>query len=246
MATSRLRDLDARLERFAAALEAAAGDNLVSLVLYGSAAAGAARENSDLNLLLVLRQAGSTALGHLSPAMRDWVKSGELPPMVFSERSWREAADVFPLEVEDIRAAHRVLRGRDPVAGITTTPEDQRRELEREVRGLLIRLRAAYSAAATDGKALEGVVVESLRGLLPLFRAALRLSAIQPAPDPKDLVRQIGDLASLDAAAFEWPLQQLSGAKLPGLAAHDSRAARYLDAVDGFVDYVDRALLEAQ
>jgi predicted nucleotidyltransferase len=244
MAKSRLRDLDARLEQFAAQLEAAAGDNLVSLVLYGSAAVGAAREDSDVNLLLVLHDAGSTALGTLSPAMRDWVRAGERPPLIFSEESWRAAADVFPLEIEDIRATHRVLRGADPVAGIATTWQDQRHELEREVRSLLIRLRAAYPAAGTDGKALADVLAESFRSLLPLFRAALRLSGAPASVDRQDLVRQIGDLANLDATAFEWPQQQLAGAKPPGLAAHDSRAARYLDAVDAFVDYVDRALLQ--
>jgi len=241
---SRLRDLDARLERFARALEAAAGDNLVSLVLYGSAATGTAREDSDVNLLLVLRNAGSTALGTLSPALHDWLKAHERPPLIFSERSWRAAADVFPLEVEDIRGGHKVLRGTDPVANLTTTPANQRLELEREVRGRMIQLRAAYAASAPDGKALTDLVAASCRGLIPLFRAAVRLAGAPPQPESRDLVRQLAGLAALDAAAFDWPLARVSGARVPALTAHDARAARYLDAVDAFVDYVDRTLLQ--
>jgi predicted nucleotidyltransferase len=244
MASTRTRDLDGRLESFARALETAAGPNLVSLVLYGSAATGTAREDSDLNLLLILRDAGSTALGAISPAMADWITARERPPLIFSEESWRAAADVFPLEIEDIRAGHRVLRGRDPVVGVATDPAHQRLELERDVRGRMIQLRAAYAASATDGRELTDLVADSLRGLLPLFRAAVRLAGSPPAAEPRDLVRQLADLAGLDADAFEWPLARLAGARVPALTAHDSRAARYLDAVDRFVDYVDRTLLQ--
>jgi predicted nucleotidyltransferase len=237
-------DLDTRLERFAQALEAAAGDNLVSLVLYGSAATGAARPDSDVNLLLVLRDAGSARLGALSPALHDWIKARERPPLIFSQASWRAAADVYPLEIEDMRSVRRVLRGADPVAGLTTRPENQRLELEREVRGRMIQLRAAYAAGAADGKALTDLVAESCRALIPLFRAAVRVAGATPPPEPRDLVRQLAGLAALDPAAFDWPLARLSGARVPALAAHDPRAARYLDQVDAFVDYVDRTLLQ--
>jgi predicted nucleotidyltransferase len=246
MAKSRLRDLDGRLEAFARDVEAAAGSNLVSLVLYGSAATGTAREDSDLNLLLILEDAGSAALGALSPALRGWVRVNERPPLIFSRRSWRAAADVFPLEIEDIRAGHRVLRGSDPVAGLTTTRDHQRLELERELRGRMVQLRAAYAAAAGDGRDLTDLVAESFHGLIPLFRAAVRLAGTTPASDPGELVRQMAGLASLDPAAFDWPISRLAGARLPALTAHDPRAARYLDAVDRFVDYVDRALIQEQ
>jgi predicted nucleotidyltransferase len=244
MATSRLRDLDDRLEQLARAVEAAAGPNLVSLVLYGSAAAGMAREDSDLNLLLILEDAGSTALSGLSPALRAWLKANERPPLIFSRASWQAAADVFPLEIEDIRARRRVLRGADPVAGLRTTVQDQRLELEREVRGRMIQLRAGYAAAATNGKELTDLVAESCRGLLPLFRAAVRLAGAEPAVPPRDLVRQLADRAGLAAAAFDWPLSRLAGDRVPTLVPHDPRAAGYLDAVDAFVDYVDRSLLQ--
>lgn len=239
-----MRDLDTRLERFAGALDAAAGPNLVSLVLYGSAATGTARPDSDVNLLLILQDAGSTALGAVSPALQDWLAAGQRPPLIFSEQSWRAAADVFPLEIEDIRAGHRVLRGRDPVMGIATRPADQRLELERELRGRMIQLRAGYAAGAPDGKALTDLVAESLRGLIPLFRAALRLAGAVPAAESRELVRQLAGLAGLDAGAFDWPLARLAGARVPALGAHDPRAARYLDGVSAFVDYVDRALLQ--
>lgn len=240
MATSRVRDLEARVERFAAALERAAGDNLASLVLYGSAAAGAAREDSDVNLLLVLRDAGAASLRPLGNAVREWVREGERPPLIFSERSWRAAADVFPLEIEDIRARHRVLRGRDPVADIATAPDDGRRELEREARGRLVQLRAAYAAAESDGKALSDLTAQACKALVPLFRATLRLAGRTPADTAGAVVGEVAALAGLEAAAFDWPLARLAGTAAPDLAPYDARAARFLDAASAFVDYVDR------
>jgi len=233
--------LDARLERLAAAVTAATGDNLVSLVLYGSAANGIRGATSDVNLLLVLRDASAAALHPLGDALRDWLRSGERAPLVFSLDGWRRAADVFPIEIEDIRQRHRVLRGTDPVTGLATTRDDLRRELEREARGLLIQLRASYAAAASDGKALAAVVRDSLRTVLVLFRASLRL-ADGALPETREaLVEAVARNAGLDAGAFRWPLEQQAASRPGKLRAHDPVAAAYLDAVASFVAYVDRS-----
>src|SRR5512134_3743080 len=103
MAARQRDDLERRLERFATAVAGATGDNLAALVLYGSAAAGQHTSRSDVNLLLVLRDASAAGLRPLGEAFRDWVRAGERAPLVFSERGWRAAADVFPIEIEDIR-----------------------------------------------------------------------------------------------------------------------------------------------
>lgn len=233
--------LEQRLERLADAVTAAAGDNLVALVLYGSAADGKVGAQSDVNLLMVLRDASAAALHPLGAALRDWLKGGERAPLVFSLDGWRRAADVFPIEIEDIRQRHRVLRGADPVADLATTRDDLRRELEREARGLLIQLRASYAAAASDGKALATVVQDSLRTVLVLFRASLRLADGKIPETREALVDAVAASAGFDAGAFRWPLEQ-QGASKPGrLQPNDPVAAAYLDAVASFVTYVDRS-----
>jgi hypothetical protein len=241
MATSNGGKLDERLERLASAVATATGDNLVSLVLYGSAAAGARAAQSDVNLLMVLRDASAAALHPLGDALRDWLRGGERAPLVFSLDGWRRAADVFPIEIEDIRQRHRVLRGTDPVADLFTTRDDLRRELEREARGLLIQLRASYAAAASDGKALAAVVRDSLRTVLVLFRASLRLAEGQPPDTREALVEAVARNAGLDPAAFRWPLEQQGASRPARLQPHDPVAAAYLDAVASFVAYVDRS-----
>jgi len=241
MAAKNDGNLDARLERLASAVTAAAGDNLVSLVLYGSAAGGTRGAQSDVNLLMVLRDASAAALHPLGAALRDWLKHGERAPLVFSLDGWRRAADVFPIEIEDIRQRHRVLRGTDPVADVTTTREDLRRELEREARGLLIQLRASYAAAAGDGKDLAVVVRDSLRTVLVLFRASLRLGD-GSLPDSREaLVETVARAAGFAPSAFRWALDQQEAARPARLQPYDAIAAAYLDAVATFVAFVDRS-----
>jgi hypothetical protein len=233
-------DLDKLLERFASDVAGAAGENLSSLVLYGSAASGSRSARSDVNLLLVLEDASAAALHPLGPVFRDWVRRGQPPPLVFSAAGWRNAADVFPIEIEDIRHQHRVLRGSDPVEDLATTRADLRHALEREARSLIIQLRASYAGATSDGRALSAVVSDSLSTVLVLFRAALRLTDTAPPTDAAELVAAVAEHAGFDRGAFAWPIEQRAATKPKKLQSNDPIAATYLDAIAAFVDYVDR------
>jgi hypothetical protein len=148
---------------------------------------------------------------------------------------------VFPIEIEDIRQRHRVLRGTDPVADLTTTRDDLRRELEREARGLLIQLRASYAAAAGDGKDLAAVVRDSLRTVLVLFRASLRLGDGSLPESREALVETVARAAGFAPSALRWALDQQGAARPARLQPYDAIAAAYLDAVATFVAFVDRS-----
>ena len=53
----------------------------------------------------------------LGPAFAAWRKSSPQPPLLISRAEWARAADAFPIEISDMRAAYRLLRGDDPLAG---------------------------------------------------------------------------------------------------------------------------------
>jgi len=228
------------LQALTEALQAALGADLVTLMLYGSAARGAAVPGrSDLNVLLVLRDASALALGRAAPALAAWARAGHAAPLIQSERDWQASADVFPLEVEDIREAHRVLAGRDATADLKTTRANQRLELEREARGKLIRLRAEYAVALVDGATLAELLARATGTFLVLFRGALRVAG-QPVPaEPAALVRAVAAAAGFDAAPFLWALEARTRVPARALKAQDPVAAAYLDAVQRFVDWVD-------
>src|SRR5256714_9707402 len=110
----------------------------------------------------------------LAPAMRAWTRAGHPAPLILTEREWRESADAFPIEYEDMRDAHRLLAGRDPWPGIRVERDQLRRQLEHELKGKLGRLRQAYGALWAEPKSLAEVIVGTAPGVFTMLLAVLR------------------------------------------------------------------------
>jgi hypothetical protein len=189
--------------------------------------------------LLLVRDASPSALRRIEEHIAGWAKKGFPPPLIFSEREWAASSDVFPIEIEDMREAHRLLRGTDPLIGIETTKEDLRRELEREVRGKLLQLRTEFAASAADGRALGNLLVDSATTFFVIFRATLRLAGRTPPLESADLVRETADLADLDGTAFDWILNRLAGRKQPKLKPYDAIGDRYVEQIELLAHFVD-------
>lgn len=161
---------------FLSQVDAALGGGY-SAVLYGSAARGDfVPGRSNLDLMLITDDLSPAKLAGLGGAFAGWRKSGYEPPLVILRSEWASASDVFPIEITDMRCGYEVLRGADPVAGLTVAPADLRQALEREFRGKLLRLRQGYVAAAGDTATLgmlagrsSGTFLVLLRGLLVLL-----------------------------------------------------------------------------
>jgi hypothetical protein len=234
------KDLTTKAEELGARLAEGLGDNLHAFCLYGPAVRHDTRDGERaLTTLLIVRDAAPAALRPIQKVVADWTRKGNPPPLIFGERGWRASTDVFPIEIEDMREAHRLLRGRDPFEGIATTRVDLRRELEREVRGKLLRLRTEFAAAAVKGKNLEDLLLDSIGTFFVLFRAVLRLTGRAPPQTPKTLVQEAAEVTGMDASAFTWVLDKLVGHNVPALKAHDAVGERYLAQVERLVEFVD-------
>jgi hypothetical protein len=163
-------------ETFAGDVKNLLGERLVSVVLYGSAAAGLrAGKGSDYNLLLVLSRTDPATLSLLSGPFRRWVKAGNGAPRVFTETGLAGSADVFPIEMLDLCEAHKILAGKDVVSGIAVSRANLRHQVEFELRGKLLALRGAAIAADGCGKRIAAALVATYSPLAANLRAALRL-----------------------------------------------------------------------
>ncbi|HEX5726233.1 MAG TPA: nucleotidyltransferase domain-containing protein [Longimicrobiaceae bacterium] len=230
-----------RAEAFARELAGLYGGDLVAAVLYGSAARGEYREGvSDLNLLVLLRDAAPATLRRASAAARRWVDGGNPPPMMLAEDEWRRSADVFPIELTDIRDAHRVLHGADPFAGIAIDPADLRHQCEAELKGKQIQLRERYLLTSGQPAELGELLVRSFSTFLVLFRTVLRLEEGEAPRDPEAVVRAVAGRAGFDPGpVLEVHRARGAGGKLKP-AADAAVVVGYLDAVEKVVRYVDR------
>ncbi len=230
-----------KVEMFALEVERALGARLVSLVLYGSAASGTqVPDRSDVNTLLVCDSADDALFAALEPAVRRWVRAGHPAPIILTEREWRESADAFAIEYEDIRQAHRLLAGRDPWAGITVRREDVRRQLEQELLGKLVRLRQAYVALRREPKRLAEILVRSAGGFFTMVRAALRLAGQDAPRDPEELVRAAAPVIGFSPDGLADLVAHVRGRRALKLEPEDPRAAAYLAAVVRTAEYVNR------
>jgi hypothetical protein len=231
-----------KVERLAADLARIYGDDLVSVVLYGSAARGEYHEGiSDLNVLVLLRSTDAATLRKGSELARGWAGGGNPAPMILGADEWRRSADVFPIEMSDIRDAHRVLHGADPFQGVEIHAADLRLQAENELKGKYVQLRQAYLLAAGQPEELGTLVKRSLSTFLVLFRAVLRLAGDHAAArDPEEVIRRTALHVGFDAA----PLVEVLSARRRGEKlkpkADAPEVVAYLDAVGKVVEWVDR------
>lgn len=222
-------------------LRATHGDNLASVVLYGSAAAGDHIElRSDYNLLIALRRITPEDLRLAQAPMREWQRLGHPLPVYFTVEELSDAADVFPIEFYQMENARIVLYGSDPFALLKLSDANLRHQAEYELRSKLIQLRRLYIPASVSVEKLCNLMSDSLASFAALFRAVLILHGKEAPVAKPDCVRATVQLLKLDSRPFERIFEFRSAGNLATteqeandiFAAYMSQVERVIEAVD--------------
>jgi predicted nucleotidyltransferase len=219
-------------------LQEAAGDNLQSIVLYGSGARGDFHAHkSDLNLLCILKSTKAAELLRIASVVRWW--SGilhEPPPRIFTQEELVHSADVFAVELLDIGEAHRVLFGNDPIAGIDVPMNLHRAQVEHELRTSLQKLRDHFLRASESESQLREIYSKSISSITVLLRHVLIALGEDSPAEKSEVYRRIEELTGAEASAFEL------GRQLRENHAHAeiTRAyGKYLEAVESVILALD-------
>ncbi len=200
------------LKRLLSDLRAELGENLVSVILYGSSATGdQAATVSDHNVLVVLKQAEFDDLERLRTAIRAWSTAGQPPPVLFTMNELTRAADVFPIEFLQMQKARRVLHGSDALESLDISPANLRHQTEYELRTKFIQLRRLYIFQTLAPEKLSALMLDSFSSFAALFRAVLILHGEEPPAGNAEAVRRTVALLHLDPEPFEWILQRRGG-----------------------------------
>src|SRR6267378_4434287 len=223
-------------------LRNAHSDNLASIVLYGSVAAGDhAERHSDYNLLIALNRIASEDLRLSQNAMRDWLKSGQPTPVYFTVEELKRAADVFPIEFLQMEKARKILYGRDPFEFVEVSQANLRHQTEYELRTRLIQLRRLYIPASTSVEKLSALMSDSLSSFAALFRAVLILHGQEPPVSKSDNVRATARLLGLEESPFEKIFELRAKAKSTLTEAESNRVfAAYMTQIERVIEDVDR------
>lgn len=225
---------------FVSRMRATAGDNVLSIVLYGSAAEGEFHpEYSDLNLLCVVRDVSFPALAKIANVVEWWRGKKHHPPLVLSDDELNASAGVFSIEFVDMKSRYRVICGEDVLQNLQVPLGAHLFQLRYELREKLTLLRQHMLLAATKEKQLWEVMLHSVSSFTTLFRHALLEMGEQGRKHSRDAVAELAARMNFDPAAFV-QLMDVRAQKLDRkqISASDL-ATRYLTAIEKVAIAVD-------
>ena len=227
-------------EDFVERIKQALPDQLRSVILYGSAAAGDHIEkSSDYNILLVADSLTTKELRAIAKPTRAWTRAGNPAPLMFTLDRLKRSADVFPIEILDMKQSHRILHGDDILPGIEVSRENLRLELEHELKGKLIQLRVRYLDTGGKPKLVAELMAQSLSTFLVLMRGTLRLFVDDVPRKKMDVIDALAERIELDWQIFR-TIDKLRTSSLKARDIEpDQLFEQYLTSLEQLVDSVD-------
>jgi hypothetical protein len=218
------------------------GQRLVSLILYGSAAAGDQdAQYSDVNLLCVLDTIDVHALSQSESIFKWWRENRQPAPLLMSEAEVSGSTDCFPIEFQDMKDQRRVLHGRDVVADLKIDFSFHRAQVEYQLRTKMLRLRQQATTTLSNGDSLVKLCAESLSTFCVLGRHALLLSGMRVNPKKSEVIANLAHTMEVELDAFETLLDVREGKPFRGTLADATHLFdNYLIQIQAVVDFVDR------
>jgi predicted nucleotidyltransferase len=190
-------------QEFVERIRAAAGENLVSMILYGSAAEGEFHPNySRLDLLCLLRDTSYTSLQKLMDPVDWWQAKKHRPPLLLSPYELKTSADVFSIEFLDMKQRYRVLYGEDVLQTLDIPMALHRFQIEYEIREKLVLLRQHLLIAGKNEKHLWEVMLHSLSSFTTLFRHILVELGQSGRKHSREAVTELAARLNFSPAAF--------------------------------------------
>lgn len=200
------------LSEFLKASQTACSSDLVSVVLYGSGAEGKMGPGSDVNLLLVLKSFTSEAAVKIRDPFLAAEAAIRLRVMFVREDELGQVAELFGQKFSDIRRRHRILFGKDVIAGLTIPRPAAIFRLKQILMNLTLRLRESCVARNGRPEQVARVLAETLG---PLRAASATLLELEGAK-AQDATAALQAMAASFGPAGVAAVEQL-------LAAHARR-----------------------
>jgi predicted nucleotidyltransferase len=229
-----------QLDELTEKLKTAFGDRIISVILYGSAAAGDWQERvSDINVLCVLTAISAAELKLADPVFQWWGKQGNLPPVLMTEEEFLHSSDCFPIEFHDIQERRQVLLGKDIAADLKIDFTYHRAFVERELRTKQIRLRQKSVELLGQPDRLVKLMLDSISTFCALGRHALILGK-RPAKWKKhDILAAITEATGSPLNAANQLLSIRQTGKKPAASEAIGLLDEYMRDTDVIVRFVD-------
>jgi predicted nucleotidyltransferase len=216
------------------------GGRLRSALLFGSVARGEAVAGvSDINVLLLIDRIDAVTLKQASATTRAWVKTSREAPLLFEADQWVRAADVFAIEIADMRDAHEVLHGTNALDACNPDESAMRLQAERELRGKLLQLQTGLLVAADATADVGTLLQQSLPSFTTYMRTVLRLAGESVPAKTPEVIQRATQLVGGNADAYQQVWEARGSARALKIAVDDAMVDAYYDTAEKLADYVD-------
>lgn len=170
-------------------------DDLISVILFGSAAEGRLRPTSDVNVMLVLRQFRQDRVDAFREPLRVARVAVNASVMFIVESELGDAAEAFAVKFDDLTRRRRILFGSDPISQLSISTEAKKRRLRQVLLNLSLRLRQRYATTSLREEQSTSAIAEFAG---PLRAAAATLLELEgtPVDGPKEALRRVTESLS--------------------------------------------------
>ncbi len=208
-----MKKLEDTLEWFKRDIIEIFGNELVSVMLYGSAATrDYVPKKSNINFLVVLTEEGMADVWKAHHSVGRWRKRRIALPFFMTTDYIATSSDSFPVEFLNMRLAYQVLFGENPLKDIKVKNQDLRLQCESELKSKLLWLREGVVIAGGRASDLRNLVSESLISISAIFRALLYIKNREIPKKRAEVFLSVCDQFDLDAGLFK-KLQALRDGK---------------------------------
>ena len=189
------------LNAFSQCLQDIYHDELLSIMLYGSAASGEFIDrHSNLNLIAVLRNTDLEILGKASKLIHKY----KMVNVLFLTKDYiASSIDVFPVEFLDMQDNYFVIHGEDILKDIHIDIRNLRFQCEQELKGKLLKLKQMYLEAYGNEGALKRLLFMSFTSILHILRNVLRLKGKTPPYLKQDVIKEIVSEFRIDNESWQ-------------------------------------------
>jgi len=216
------------------------GDNLDSIIVYGSATGrDYLPRRSNINLLLVFKRLELSDLKKSLKLVAKGRKKRIIAPLFLTDKHMETSSDTFPIEFLEMKENHVLIYGKDVLEGLEISWNNIRLQCEQQLKGKLIRLRQAYLEIGLRKKGVESLLIESFTSLIPTFRNMLRLKKKEVPGEKEKVVKELSSQFKVDEEVFLSILRDKQGdEKIGGMKAEDF-LGRYLEEIRKLAIAVD-------
>lgn len=217
------------LQIYAKDVEAAFGDRLDGLLIYGSAVRGEFLPGrSNLNMLMLVVSYDAATLKAYAPVHKRWSKEQVVVPLFLTEQELNSSSFIFPLEFLEIQEHHRVLGGRDPFVGFHVKTHRLKDQVVQGLASHVLRLRQRFAEGGGRDDAVTILLPLAITSTIPLLRGLQRILGRPVLTQSEAVLNDVADHLGLDVQGLRDALLLKRGQITPGPGEIPRLFDRYL------------------